>query len=111
MNLLQASYCQMQSDIHAGGPGSGRRPGGQTKVTRAPNGMAINKRTGDYSERNDRITEKQTQKAHIAKKISQGYTLVKKGQFPNGTLRHTMKDKNGRTKEYQILNNKATGLF
>ena len=28
MNLLQASYLKVQSDIHAGGPGSGRRLGG-----------------------------------------------------------------------------------
>jgi len=28
MNILQASYFKMQSDIQAGGPGSGRRSGG-----------------------------------------------------------------------------------
>ena len=110
MNMIEASELHHTSEMSAGGPGSGRHKTGRN-ITRAPNGMPINKRTGDYSPRLDRIAEKQTQREHIAKKISQGYKLVSKGQFPNGTLRHTMKDRNGRYKEYQILNNKATGLY
>jgi len=36
MNLLQASYLKVQSDIHAGGPGSGRHPGSSIKGDQKP---------------------------------------------------------------------------
>lgn len=69
------------------------------EVKRAPNGMPID-RNGNYSERGEKKLELETMKNHIEKKISQGWKLVKKGRYPNGTLYHIMKPPKGSTVEY-----------
>ena len=109
MNILEAANYVYLTELHCGGPGSGRHPeGGRSKITQAPNGMAINKRTGDYSERNNTRLEHRTRREHIAKKEAQGHSLVKKGSYPNGSIYHILRSPSGAKVEYVTYGNKVS---
>ncbi len=72
--------------IQAGGPGSGRRPG--------------------YGLHDSNLVRN----LHIAKLKEQGYKLLGKGRFPNGTLYHEMKAPAGHINIYQTQRTEAGTL-